>query len=126
MSANPWCFLDAPDLDRLDLASILVCDVLDTPYLVGSCLTRADYRDIDIRVILADDRFDALFPGHAPHHNPLRHLIQVALTEHYVAATRLTRIDFQIQRMTDANEKYPTGTRHPLGLYPEPFVGGES
>lgn len=118
VSENPWCYLDAPDLDRLDLASVLVREVLnDTPYLVGSCLVRADYRDIDIRVILPDERFDVLFPGH-PHRDPLRHLIQVALTNHYVTATGLSRIDFQIQRFTDANKKYPTGVRQPLGSYP--------
>lgn len=118
MSRTPWCYIDAPDLDRLDLASVLVHSVLDTPYLVGSCLLRADYRDIDIRVILDDKRFDQLFPGH-PHRNPLRHLVQVAITDHYVTATGLDNIDFQIQRFTDANEKYPTGARHPLGSYPE-------
>jgi hypothetical protein len=117
MGANPWCHLDAPDLDKLDLASILVTEVLDTPYLVGSCLTTPDYRDIDIRVIMNDERFDELFPRH-PHRDPLRHLVQRAITEHYVTATGLARIDFQIQRFTDANEKYPTGDRHPLGTYP--------
>ncbi len=118
MSENPWCYLDAPALDKLDLASILVRAVLDaTPYLVGSCLVRADYRDVDIRVILTDERFDTLFPAH-PRRDPLQHLIQRAITEHYVTTTGLPRIDFQIQRMIDANEKYPTGHRQPLGTYP--------
>lgn len=118
MSANPWCYLPAPALDKLDLASVLVREVLDdTPYLVGSCLVRADYRDIDIRTILTDERFDELFPSH-PHRDPLRHLVQRAITEHYVTATGLENIDFQIQRFTTANEKYPTGARHPLGTYP--------
>ena len=116
MSENPWCYLSAPDLTNLDLASIMVCEMLETPYLVGSCLQRPDYRDVDIRVILDDVRFDALFPR--PHLDPLRHLIEKALTEHYVTASDL-RIDFQIQRMTEANEKYP-GVRHPLGIYPVP------
>ncbi|MFF0816609.1 hypothetical protein ACFYVR_15880 [Rhodococcus sp. NPDC003318] len=114
MSESPWCYLDAPALTDLDLASVLVCEILDTPYLVGSCLDRPDYRDVDIRVILDDARFDALFPR--PALDPLRHLIEKALTEHYVTATGL-RIDFQIQRQTEANAKYP-GVRHPLGVYP--------
>ena len=113
MSAKPWCYLDAPDLDRLDLASLLVREALDTPYLVGSCLERPDYRDVDIRVILDDKRYRRLFER--PARDPLRHLIQVAITEHYVKATGL-RIDFQIQSRTAA-AKYP-GVRHPLGIYP--------
>lgn len=114
MAENPWTYLDAPDLDRLDLASVVVREALDTPYLVGSCLTRPDYRDVDIRVVLADERYDELFKP-APHRDALRHMIQVAVTEHYVRATGL-RIDFQIQRRTEAQKH--EGVRHPLGLYP--------
>ena len=118
MSDKPWTHLDAPDLDRLDLASVLVRKALDaTPYLVGSCLDRPDFRDVDVRVILTDERFASLFTRPCPYHDPLRHLIQVAITEHYVRATGL-RIDFQIQSMTWANQKHP-GIRHPLGIYPK-------
>ena len=120
MSANPWSYLDAPVLDKLDLASVLVGRTLDTPYLVGSCLTTPDYRDVDIRVILDDERYDELFKAPRPCADPLRHVMQVYFTEHYVKATGL-RIDFQIQRMTEANEKYRDGHRHPLGIYPVPY-----
>ena len=120
MSANPWCHLDAPTLTELDLASVLVREVVGTPYLVGSCLTTPVYRDVDIRVILTDDRYRQLFRIDAPHADPLRHLIEDALTRHYVDATGL-RIDFQIQQMTDANIRYPGPSgRHPLGIFPWP------
>lgn len=116
MSDKPWCYLDAPDLDRLDMASVLVRQALDTPYLVGSCLARPDYRDVDIRVVLDDKRYRSLF-GAAGHRDPLRHMLQVAITEHYVRATGL-RIDFQIQQRTRANELYAEAGRvHPLGVY---------
>jgi hypothetical protein len=114
VSADRWCFLDAPDLDRLDLASLLVREALGTPYLVGSCLTSSDFRDVDIRVILADKRFRRLFGTGG--RDALRHVVQVAMTEHYQRATGL-RIDFQVQSMTSANSgRYP-GPRHPLGMY---------
>lgn len=113
MAAKPWCHLDAPDLDRLDLASLVVAEALATPYLVGSCLDRPDYRDVDIRVILDDKQHRRLFER--PHRDPLRHLVQVAITEHYVRATGL-RIDFQIQSRAAAAKH--TGPRHPLGIYP--------
>lgn len=118
MSDKPWCYLDAPVLDALDLASIAVGLMFDEnpPYLVGSCLTTPEYRDVDIRTILFDEHYDRLFPS-SPHRDPLRHLIQVAITQRYVTETGL-RIDYQIQRMTEANAKYPTGNRHPLGHYP--------
>ena len=101
-------------LGRLDLASVMVAAALDTPYLVGSCLERPDFRDVDIRVILDDKRFKQLFGDEG--RDPLRHLVQVAISEHYVKATGL-RIDFQIQQRTSANARYPGGARHPLGMY---------
>ena len=126
MADNPWCHLDAPDLDRLDLASICVREVFDaTPYLVGSALITPEYRDVDIRVILSDHRYRAWFETRTDHpaRDPLCHLVQVAITEHYVKATGL-RIDFQVQSMSHANStladgspRYP-GRRHPLGIYP--------
>jgi hypothetical protein len=120
MAETTWCHLDAPVLDRLDLASVIVHRWLDTPYLVGSCLRRPDYRDVDIRVILPDERYDQLFGVKPPYKDALRHLLQATISEHYVKATGL-RIDFQIQRRTDANAKYPEpGYRHPLGIYPYP------
>ncbi len=117
MSNNPSTYLDAPDLTRLDMASVIVLSWLDTPYLVGSCLTRPDFRDVDVRVILDDKRYDALFPGAPwPHDHALRHLIEASVSEHYVRATGL-RVDFQIQRGTQANARYPH-KRIPLGIYP--------
>ena len=122
MSKNPMCYLDAPDLTRLDLAAVLVNEVLDgLPYLVGSVLTTPDYRDVDVRAILHDDRFDELFKRVG--RDPLKDLIEVAITEHFVRSTGL-RVDFQIQRMSDS-QKYE-GVRHPLGLYPYPSSGDDA
>ncbi|MGQ5692115.1 hypothetical protein ACSVIA_20370 [Rhodococcus erythropolis] len=68
---------------------------------------------MDVRMILSDENFDRMFPR--PIEDPMRHFIENAVTDHYVNATGL-RIDFQIQRQTEANAKYP-GVRQPLGLY---------
>jgi hypothetical protein len=80
---------------------------LAVPHLVGSALTTADYRDVDVRVILPDDR--------------------VQLLEQLVAVADLNLawslwgqkvtglpIDFQVQSETEAAEH--EGTRHPLGV----------
>lgn len=91
-----------------------------TPYLVGSAIERRDYRDVDVRVLLADDEFDRLFPGAspAPQHNALWSLLCASISDWLASATGLP-VDFQVQRQTDANEQY-RGERMPLGIYPEP------
>jgi hypothetical protein len=119
--ADKWCFIDAPELAKIDLASFVVREALDTPYLVGSALERADFRDVDIRVMLADEEYDRLFPSRARH--PLADFIEVSITDHYVRASGL-RIDFQIQRRSQANERYK-GKRIPLGIYPLSASGDE-
>jgi len=87
------------------------------PYHVGSSATSKVWRDVDVRLILGDDQFHALFPGFAAanHVDAFWSLICAALSELGRARTGLP-IDFQIQSMTEANEKYPGGIRNPLML----------
>lgn len=80
-----------------------------TPYLVGSANETPDYRDIDVRVILPDKVYDRYFS------DPVR----VRFTNHAISTwgqreTGLP-IDFQIQRMTEANKEFK-GFRNPMGL----------
>ena len=87
-------------------------------YLVGSVTEKADYRDIDIRTILADEEFDALFKG--------REFVWSVTC--LGIATYLTQVsglpvDYQIQRRTQANENF-TGMRNPIGSRARPFAGG--
>ena len=86
------------------------------PYHVGSSATSKTWRDVDVRLILDDDRFHALFPGFAAanHIDAWWSLLCAALSELGRARTGLP-IDFQIQSMTEANEKYH-GIRNPLFL----------
>lgn len=88
----------------------------DCPYHVGSSATSKTWRDVDVRLILHDDRFHALFPGfaNAHHIDAWWSLLCAALSELGRARTGLP-IDFQIQSMTEANEKYD-GIRNPLFL----------
>ena len=102
----------------LDQACIAIGWAFDsTPYLVGSALQRADYRDVDVRVILPDDRYAAMFPGPGvqrahPYWSLLSSVISLQLSQ----MTGLP-VDFQIQAMTAANEHNP-GPRDPLGIFP--------
>lgn len=87
------------------------------PYLVGSARTRPDWRDVDVRLILPDDAYDAL----AAVVNVDRLGFAIALWGQ--RATELP-IDFQIQRMTEANERHP-GKRHPLGMESQLNIAGD-
>lgn len=86
------------------------------PYLVGSAARGKEWRDVDVRLMLPDEEFDALFPQfRAPGRvNNRWALLCAAISELGRARTGLP-IDFQIQRTSDANEQYD-GVRHALGL----------
>ncbi|MFC3986421.1 hypothetical protein [Streptosporangium jomthongense] len=89
------------------------------PYLVGSAARGKVWRDVDVRLMLPDDEFDALFPQFkSPRPGRLDNrwaLVCAAISELGRARTGLP-IDFQIQRTSDANEHYGGGVRHALGL----------
>lgn len=119
-------YLGVPEFFLLNQACLIVREALDTPYLVGSCLHKRDFRDVDVRVILDDAHYDHLFPGtqgRAPQTQALWSLICSATSEQLRRITGLP-IDFQIQRMTQANEEY-SGPRHALGIYPHYAAGPE-
>jgi hypothetical protein len=88
-------------------------------FLVGSVTERADFRDVDLRLILPDGEFDQLFDGRVM----LWSLVCLTIGQYLAAITALP-IDFQIQRMTEANEKHPTTNRHPMGMKARPLAGG--
>ena len=86
------------------------------PYHVGSSVYGKTWRDVDVRIMLDDDRFDALFPGYATFHrrDAWWSLICTALSVLGEQRTGLP-VDCQIQRTSEANEAYP-GARNPLFL----------
>lgn len=87
------------------------------PYLVGSAAVGKQWRDVDVRLILPDDEFDTLFPAHTqpPRQDGRWGLICAAISELARFRTGLP-VDFQIQRMTYANDRYP-GVRLALGIH---------
>ena len=84
----------------------------EVAYLVGSALTTADHRDVDVRVMLDDQAWTALTLVV----NPADLNLAVSLWGQQVTGLP---IDFQVQRMSEANAEYP-GRRHPLGLLAAP------
>lgn len=118
------CKLATHDLWRLDRACRLIYQAFDEPaYLVGTAGFEGaeGYRDVDVRLILDDEEFDALFAE--PAGVARWELLSLAIGDHLRVATGLP-IDFQIQRWTEANEKHPK-PRNPLGLRDRrTFAGG--
>lgn len=92
------------------------------PYLVGSSTERADYRDVDVRSIIPDDEWDALFKDR----DRFWALFCWAVSEMLSRMTGLP-VDYQCQRMTEANAKFGdlgAHPRNPLGTSARLFAGG--
>jgi hypothetical protein len=85
------------------------------PYLVGSAARRKETRDVDVRLILPDEEFDALIGEREAAHyfNAKWSAACLAWSARGRELTGL-QIDFQIQRQTEANEKYGDEPRYPL------------
>lgn len=79
---------------------------------VGSSLTKADYHDVDLRVLLPDDEFDTMFKV-----GGRLELLNAAISEWMHARTGLP-IDFQFQRFTNANKEFAGQIRNGTGYVP--------
>ena len=85
-------------------------------YLVGSAIERQDWRDVDVRLIMGDEEFAALFPNAGRHweHDPRWLVLTVSIAGWLSKLTGLP-VDFQFQPQTHANAPHE-GPRHALGL----------
>ena len=83
------------------------CVFGEYPYHVGSSLRGKQWRDVDVRLILSDERYS--LEGLGDPKNPHMNAKWVALTLAFSAlASQMTGlpVDFQIQQQTDANATY--------------------
>lgn len=88
-------------------------------YLVGSALERPDWRDIDVRLIMSDEEFDALFPGCCKGGTwefDARWLVMTTAISDWLSKQTGLPVDFQFQPQTHANERHK-GPRNALGLH---------
>lgn len=114
-------YLPAPHYYNLNQACVIVNKALGEfgCYLVGSSIKRRDFRDVDVRHIMADAAYDRMFGDQNGWTNPLWSLMCTTFSSWLSQQSGLP-IDFQIQRMTQANENHPTKTGHdrqPLGIF---------
>ncbi len=77
----------------------------EPPYQVGSSLTAKQWRDVDVRLILADEKYAAMGFGDPknPHESPRWVAFVLAFSALGKQMTGLP-IDFQIQSQTEAND----------------------
>lgn len=111
----------SPGFFLLNQACLAVREAFgQVPFLVGSATFRKDWRDVDVRLMLADDVFEARFPGCAS--NPRTHALW-SLTcsgiSLWLSQASGLPVDFQVQRASVAAERYALAnhTRIPLGFY---------
>jgi len=89
----------------------------EVAYHVGSSLTGATWRDVDVRVMLAPEQYAALGFGDpkTPHENPRWAAYVAAFSELGRRMTGLP-IDFQIQETATANAEYACGNHQRSAL----------
>lgn len=88
------------------------------PYLVGSAARGKDWRDVDVRLILEDEVYDALFGKRAlPVHADAKWALLCAALSALARQQTGLPVDFQIDRQTEANEKFGGHVRVPLGFW---------
>lgn len=102
-------YLTTHDLYRLDIAVTPLRRLCPDIYLVGTALMSADWRDVDVRMIMADDEFDATFS------NPLLWEAFCLTATSWLRSQTGLPIDFQVQRMTEANDKHNGPLNHLSG-----------
>lgn len=105
--------LTTTELYHLDHACQLVSRAFggEHPYLVGTAGVGGaeSYRDVDVRLMLDDEEFAAACPT-----RERWELLCLAIGTYLRDRTGLP-VDFQIQRVREANERFD-GPRNPLGI----------
>src|SRR5690349_2568512 len=101
-------YIGAPEFYNLNNVAMVLNEAFGGyhNYLVGSSIERRDFRDVDIRCILDDAEFDRIFQHNSVNYstNALWSLVCASISEWLSHRTGL-KIDFQIQRQTDANKE---------------------
>ena len=112
------CYIGAPAYFALELACRDICDAFGGYgcYVVGSSMQRADWRDVDVRLIMSDEEFSALFPDAEQHWEQDARwlLLTLCISERLSKVTGLP-IDFQFQPQSHANSRHK-GIRNAIGL----------
>lgn len=114
MGRRNW--LPVPQAFNLDAACNIVQRAFGwgNVFLVGSATEKRDYRDVDVRCIIDDDEYEALFGRVATCHNA-RWTLMCASISLWLSQQSGLPVDFQIQKQSVANAE--NGDRIALGIF---------
>ena len=115
VSTNPRTdLLTTTEMFHLDQACQLVSKAFGgrPPYLVGTAGVggASSYRDVDVRLMLDNEEFAAACPT-----RERWELLCLSIGAYLTSCTGLP-IDFQLQRVSEANARFGDKPRNPLGL----------
>lgn len=91
----------------------------DVGYLVGSSQTSKKWRDVDVRVMLSNEDYERRL---GPVWQTGRRHQELSWRAEMLAWSTLGQkmtglpIDFQVERLSEANALWPTGPRNPIGV----------
>lgn len=108
-----------PGMIKLNQFGVVLFDVFEkTAYLVGSAARGKQWRDVDVRVMLDDEIYDLTFKSRFKPEwtNPGWSGICLAFAALGREMTGFP-IDFQVQRLSDANKLFGGQIRVPLGIF---------
>lgn len=115
-------YVGAPAIFELSLACNLLTRAYGnhTIYHVGSSRERADWRDVDLVMIMPDEVFEAEFPG-APLHSAAweltpKWLILTSALSKWLSEKSGVPVDFKFQPRSFANERHRK-PRNPIGRF---------
>ena len=112
-------YIGWPHSGRLDHALMIVAEAFgEDCFQVGSSTKSTDYRDVDVRVIMPDEKFDALFGDWtAVRWQPFWSLICTSISLYLSQVTGLP-VDFQIQRRGNVKQADWDEPRTVAGHFP--------
>lgn len=116
-------YIGAPACFALDLACRHVNDAFGEGsfgiYVVGSVLERPDWRDVDVRMIMADEAFQNLFPeanvAAESWELDSRWLMLTVMVSKFISEQTGLPVDFQFQPQTHANKRH-SKPRNAIGM----------
>lgn len=113
-----------PQLALLDHWGVMLQEVFgEVAYHVGSSLYSKKWRDIDVRIVMEDDKYDALFGvcdrGEGHRHTRSEPFWSAMMTAFSLWGQKVTGlpIDFQIHRRSDVKQADWDKARNPLGIF---------
>lgn len=117
-----FCHIGAPAVFALEQACRHINEAFGEGYgcyVVGSCLERPDWRDVDVRLILSDEEFKKIFPDaylDSRWEFDARWLLLTVSISNWLSKVTGLPVDFQFQAQTHANKAHE-GARHPVGIH---------